>query len=97
MINRAYLLVYDRPAHFDAQKLRVFIDAQPGITDWWHFLESAHILISFQDLDPLTHTFRQHFNGISYLVLPVSLAKTAGMLPQPAWDWINSRKGRVAT
>jgi hypothetical protein len=90
--QHVYLLVYDRPAHFDPTKLHNFISADPGITDWWHFLESAYVLVSFQEITFLNPRFAQHFNGLSYLLMPVSLKVATGMLPRQAWDWLNSRK-----
>ena len=92
MSDHIYVVIYDRPSNFSPAKLHTFISGEKDFKDWWHFLESTYIIISSLSLNALQDKLADHFNGISFLILPVTLEAAGGMLPQQAWDWISSRK-----
>jgi hypothetical protein len=90
---KAYLLVYSPLYTAEVQKaLLDRVSRDPDVRDWWHFLETAYILLS--DAELLTMAKKAHTwfpPNHRHLVIEANLAKTGGLLPVQAWDWINQR------
>lgn len=85
----AYLFIFDRDSSTDYTNLHNRIKSDSHISNWWHYLNSAYILISPFDASKLTDSIRGYFPN-RFLLIKVTRSNYNGWLPQDAWDWIRT-------
>ncbi len=84
----AYLFVYDRDSVSDFVALHNGIKNDTNIGTWWHYLNSAYILMSNSSADQLSDSIRTYFPSGTYLVIKITRSNYQGYLSKEAWDWI---------
>ncbi|OGD94743.1 hypothetical protein A2697_04425 [Candidatus Curtissbacteria bacterium RIFCSPHIGHO2_01_FULL_41_44] len=84
----AYLFVFNRNTSVDYNKLHENIKSDRHISNWWHYLNSAYILISSYDANQLADSIRSYY-PYQLLVIKITKSNYQGWLPQDAWDWIS--------
>lgn len=77
--------------YFDSQKLHDHITSLRGISKWWHYLPNVYLLkvdgVSEKDI---ADQIIREYQGLRFLVTKIDINTPNGVLPQGAWDWINS-------
>jgi hypothetical protein len=91
-MSKAYILVFDRDAQIDYDVLLQGIKNEASITNWWHYIKSAYILISPLTGYQLGERIRQYLPDHLFLLTRVDLSDKGGWLTRDAWDWINRHK-----
>lgn len=90
----AYLFVFDRDFLTDYNNLHNKIKSDIYISNWWHYLNSAYILISPYDASQLTNSIRSYFPN-RFLLIKITKNNYNGWLPKDAWDWIQTHVNLV--
>lgn len=85
----AYLLVYDRDLSTDYKLLHEGIKADSKIVNWWHYLNSAYILISNSSANELTEGVRRYVPSGKFLIVKITRSDYQGYLSKDAWKWIH--------
>lgn len=63
---------------------------------WWHYLGSTWLVDTTLDANGIWNKLSPHVDkNDSVLVIGVT-RDYSGWLPQDAWDWMNSRTGKMA-
>lgn len=88
-MKKGYLLVFDRE-NFNTLNLHAFIQNWSSISNWWHYIQSCYILLSYHSLASLSEEFRNKFPNKRFLLIEVDLKNNNGWLPEAAWQWIRN-------
>ena len=89
MVNKAFLLVFDRTPSVDYIQTHNQIKKSPNIVNWWHFQQSSYILISPLEAPKLGEVIRKHhLPNHRFLLIEMKGSNYAGWLPRSAWVWI---------
>lgn len=96
---KAFILSFDYTI-LKATKLTAFqeqIKKDPSIVSWWHHLKGTYIIITKDNIDAssIQQFFSHYFPNENCLVLKVRYDNYNGMLPQNAWDWMESSLKQV--
>lgn len=89
-----YAIDYDlnRPG----QKYEELYQAIKSLGPWWHYLGSTWLVDTELSATTIWKRLETHVDkNDSVLVIGVT-RDFSGWLPQKAWDWLNSRSGRMA-
>ena len=84
----AYLFVFDRDQTTDFNVLHERIKTDSHISNWWHYLNSAYILISNSNAGQLTESISGYFPNGTFLVIKITKSNYQGYLAKDAWEWI---------
>lgn len=88
---KPYVLVFN-PDICPRQELLDYLDTLPIVKHWWAFLPSAVFIISDESAHTLASKLVGHVNDSYFLVSQVPPGANNGMLPEKAWEFINSPK-----
>lgn len=83
-----YLMVFDRNPSFDYQPIHNFINNNPQITDWSHYMLSAYILVSPLSANDLANQIIANFCRHRFLLIEINNKNYQGWLTQDAWTWL---------
>lgn len=87
---KAYLITFD-PITANLMGVHDAITSCTGVNEWWHYFSGSYIVTTNQSLNTLKRNLEKNgLTGGSYLIIEVR-KNSAGLLPKPAWDWINTR------
>jgi len=89
-----YAINYDlkRPG----QNYSGLYDAIKSCGTWWHYLGSTWLVDTSLNADGIWKKVQPHVDGNDY-VLVIGVTKDyEGWLPKEAWEWLNSRRERLA-
>lgn len=84
----AYLFVYDKDQITDYNALHERIKTDPNISNWWHYLNSAYILLSNSNANQLAASIRSYFPNGKFLITKITRSDYQGYLARDAWNWI---------
>jgi hypothetical protein len=86
---KSYLITFEPSANLQA--VHNAVTTASGVSEWWHYLNSTYIVTTKDAISTLKNNLELNgLTGGSLLIIEVK-RNSAGLLPKPAWDWINSR------
>lgn len=56
---------------------------------WWHFLDSTWLIATSESSEQLWSRIAPHVDKTDSVLVIKVVNKSAGWLPQEAWNWIN--------
>lgn len=95
-MTRMYLLVFDVsrvPVNMEA--LHTYIRDSRDITSYWNYIPLVYIIRTHLDLHAMSAKLNAMFGGAWFLLTEINGQSTNGILPLPAWDWINAPQGYI--
>lgn len=89
-----YAINYDlkRPG----QNYEALYEAIKDCGEWWHFLGSTWLIDTSLRANGIWDRIAPHVDKNDFFLLIGVTSDYQGLLPQEAWDWINSRQSRMA-
>jgi hypothetical protein len=66
-------------------------DAIKGCGAWWHYLGSTWLVDTNLDANGIWERVKGHVDANDRMLIVGITGNKSGWLPQPAWEWINSR------
>jgi hypothetical protein len=100
MLNKAYIITFDKGGVFDTFDYKRFHDTlttAKGVLSWWHYLENSYILIVEETKN--AHGIAEYVRKIApkkkLLIVEINLNDVNGWLTKEAWDWINIQRARL--
>ncbi|NTF88905.1 hypothetical protein G6L46_17375 [Agrobacterium rhizogenes] len=64
--------------------------------DWWHYLDSTWLVDTTLTAQGVWNNLEPHVDKNDFVLIVGVTRDYQGWLPQAAWDWINSRKIKMA-
>ncbi len=75
----------------DADAFKTFIKTSTLFKEWWNHIPGVFLVTSDSDAATISGEVRRLTKNARLLVAEVELAKSDGLLPKSAWDWIDHR------
>lgn len=90
MNERTFLIAVDawNTSH-DISTVKDYITSTPKISNWWNYIPYVFIVRTELSPDELSRDLRQFTKDASLLVIEVRHEVSQGLLPKPAWDWLD--------
>lgn len=89
-----YAVNYD--LHKPGQNYDALFEAIKGCGTWWHYLGSTWLVDTSLTGQGIWDRISKHVDKNDTVLVIGVTRDCQGWLPQDAWDWINSRKPKMA-
>jgi hypothetical protein len=81
-----YIISYD-PSTTNSAGLHKIIENNPDITHWWHYIKTAYLVKTTNNLDGIHSAILREWPNNRYLIIKVNPEYRNGWLPPDAWAW----------
>ncbi len=91
-MNKVYLITYNTGPTFNREAFHEHIkklDASKKISDWWHYLNDAYLVVSNLTVNHLYEAIHPALpEKQRLLIIEVKPSNSQGWLAKEAWEWI---------
>jgi hypothetical protein len=95
MINKAYILTFDRESDKDYSDFHKKLEKLTEVKYWFHYIKSSYIMISdVQTATKLNELIKEIIPNTRFLILEVDLNNSNGYLPEQGWTWIRKHRNK---
>jgi hypothetical protein len=81
-----YAIIFD-PTIVDTAKLHKLIDDSPKFFDWWHYLNSAYIVKTNDNLNGVQAFLQKSWPNNRYFIIKVNPLYNDGWINPDAYEW----------
>jgi len=85
--KKTYSLSFD-PHETDAVALHEVIKSSEFVTQWWHFLSSTYLIVSYSSRMDIQNEIVEKWPNQKFLIVETNPKDYGGWLPKDAWTWI---------
>lgn len=88
-MSNFYMLVFDPPI-VNATKLHTYISKSPKYSSWWHYLSSAYVLKTNDNLAGVQADILRNWPDNRYFLIKINPNYYDGWVNQDAYNWFKN-------